>query len=409
MKPLKVAIGFATGRKGFQDVLKSYVCHLKESELLRRQDIELHLFVAYDLGYNHTTVEDYTQLEPSVANAFETCTFLGKDDILHMARALCDKGVIEKEEVPICFGNGYAAQRNAVLYSAMTQKMDQLLFLDDDEYPLAVTESKNYLLWSGQHVLESHIEYLRNADMTNGYHCGYISPIPYLEFDHILSEQDFRAFILALSNDVLNWDSIKAIMQAGGITYADKTILMEQQAAAAEEVHGAKFITGGNLGINLTVPERVQVFYNPPGARGEDTFLSTSLTDVNVKYIPTYTFHDGFGQYGRLLDGVLPNKLQPIDASSEEVVTRFYRACVGWVRYKPLYTYLTQRAVFDEVMQDMQAQLTAVVPKICSYFNRREFADVLREFEAYRMKVHLHEKEFASCKRIWEKIKTSLR
>ena len=101
-------------------------------------------------------------------------------------------------------------------YSAMTQKMDQLLFLDDDEYPLAVTESKNYLLWSGQHVLESHIEYLRNADMTNGYHCGYISPIPYLEFDHILSEQDFRAFILALSNDVLNWDSIKAIMQAGG-------------------------------------------------------------------------------------------------------------------------------------------------------------------------------------------------
>lgn len=228
--------------------------------------------------------------------------------------------------------------------------------------------------------------------MTNGYHCGYISPIPYLEFDHILSEQDFRAFILALSNDVLNWDSIKAIMQAGGITYADKTILMEQQAAAAEEVHGAKFITGGNLGINLTVPERVQVFYNPQGARGEDTFLSTSLTDVNVKYIPTYTFHDGFGQYGRLLDGVLPNKLQPIDASSEEVVTRFYRACVGWVRYKPLYTYLTQRAAFDEVMQNMQAQLTAVVPKICSYFNRREFADVLREFEAYRMKVHLHEK-----------------
>ena len=27
--------------------------------------------------------------------------------------------------------------------------------------------------------------------MTNGYHCGYISPIPYLEFDHILSEEDF--------------------------------------------------------------------------------------------------------------------------------------------------------------------------------------------------------------------------
>ena len=408
MKPLKVAIGFATGRKGFQDVLKSYVYHLKESELLSRQNIELHLFVAYDLAYNHTTVEDYTQLDPSVAGAFASCTFLGKEDIWQTAQTLCEQGVIEKDEAPLCFGNGYAAQRNAVLYSAMAQKMDQLLFLDDDEYPLAVTESKNYLLWSGQHVLESHIEYLRNADMTNGYHCGYISPIPYLEFDHILSEQDFKAFILALSNDVLNWDSIKSIMQAGGITYADKTILMEQQAWAAEEVHGAKFITGGNLGINLSVPERVQVFYNPPGARGEDTFLSTSLKDVNVKYIPTYTFHDGFGQYGRLLDGVLPNKLQPIEAGSEQVITRFYKACVGWVRYKPLYTYLTQRQAFDEVMEDMQAQLTNAVPKICSFFNRREFEDVLREFQASRAKVQIHQQEFSRCKHIWEKIKASL-
>ena len=70
-----------------------------------------------------------------------------------------------------------------------------------------------------------------------------------------------------------------------------------------------------------------------------------------------------------------------------------YKRQVGWVRYKPLYTYLTQPTAFDEVMQDMQAQLTAVVPKICSYFNRREFADVLREFEAYRMKVDVYKRQ----------------
>ncbi|KAA3379385.1 hypothetical protein F1912_13620, partial [Akkermansia muciniphila] len=69
---------------------------------------------------------------------------------------------------------------------------------------MAVTQSGDYLLWSGQHVLESHIKYLQSADITNGYHCGYISPIPYMEFHNIVSEGDFRTFIEALSNDILN-------------------------------------------------------------------------------------------------------------------------------------------------------------------------------------------------------------
>lgn len=408
MRPLDVAIGFATGRKGFQDVLKSYVYHLKESRLLERQNVRLHLFVAYDLAYDQTTVEDYTEMDPGVACAFATRTFISKHDIETMALSLSQKGVITSEEVPLCFGNGYAAQRNAVLYSALCQHMDRLIFLDDDEYPLAVTESKNYLLWSGQHVLESHIEALKSADMTNGYHCGYIAPIPYMEFDHIVSEQDFKTFILALSNDVLNWDTAKAVMQAGGITYADKGVLMEQKARAADEKNGVKFITGGNLGINLSVPERVHAFYNPPGARGEDTFLSTCLQDVNVKYIPAYTFHDGFGQYSRLLDGVLPNRLKPIEAGSDEVSTRFYKACVGWVRYKPLYVYLTQPDAFESIMQTMQTQLEEVVPKICSYFNRREFADILTEFARYRADVRMHEQQFTACKCIWEKLKAAL-
>ena len=156
-----------------------------------------------------------------------------------------------------------------------------------------------------------------------GYHCGYITPIPHIEFDHILSEEDFKTFIEAMSNDVLNWETAKETMRSGGITYADKTILIEQKTSLAEEVNGAKFITGGNLGINLTFPERLFPFYNPPGARGEDTFLSTCLKDVNVKHIPSYTFHDGFAYYRHLLKGVLPNVLKPIDFGSEEVINRF--------------------------------------------------------------------------------------
>ena len=39
------------------------------------------------------------------------------------------------------------------------------------------------------------------------------------------------------------------------------------------QINKAKFISGANLCINLTDAKRVFPFYNPPGARGEDTFL----------------------------------------------------------------------------------------------------------------------------------------
>ena len=45
-------------------------------------------------------------------------------------------------------------------------------------------------------------------------------------------------------------------MLDGGITYADKQVLIEQMPSSVEEIHGAKFITGGNLGLNLRNPER---------------------------------------------------------------------------------------------------------------------------------------------------------
>jgi hypothetical protein len=61
-------------------------------------------------------------------------------------------------------------------------------------------------LWSGQHVLLSHLLEIPNADYTNGYHCGYISPIPQLNFTDRFTEVDFRMFIEAISNDIINWD-----------------------------------------------------------------------------------------------------------------------------------------------------------------------------------------------------------
>lgn len=406
---INVGLGFATGRKGFQNVLLSYMYHLQETKMLEKPNIDIHLFVAYDLDFSDATIEDFTELDPYLSEQFSSVHFIGEEDIRQTVEELVKAGVIEPEESALCFGNGYAAKRNIIVYEAMRQQIDYLLFLDDDEYPMAVTRSKESALWSGQHAIEAHVRYLKFSDVTNGYHCGYISPIPYIEFDNIVSEDDFRLFIEAISNDVINWEDIKTLMDNGGITYADKEVLIQQNASLVEEVQGAKFITGGNLGLNLTRPEKLYPFYNPPGARGEDTFLSTCLQDVTVKRIPVYTFHDGFAFYETLLHGVLPTRLKQINTfGSYSVIERFYRACIGWIRYKPLYTYITRRSEYREIIDDIKRKLSITVPKICSYFNVEDFANIETELNKYDSHVVEHFQQFEDTKRIWEKVKSSI-
>lgn len=53
-KFMKVGIGFATGRKSFQKVLRSYIHNWRESGLVDNIDVELNIIVAYDLIYNKT-------------------------------------------------------------------------------------------------------------------------------------------------------------------------------------------------------------------------------------------------------------------------------------------------------------------------------------------------------------------
>jgi hypothetical protein len=330
-------------------------------------NILLNIFVAYDLEYNKTKRIDYTNIHPELKGQIDSSTFIGRNSVKEEIKYLTEENVITAKEAGMIFGRGYASQRNAVLYSAIKSGMDYLIFLDDDEYPVAVTNTKKSAIWGGQQVLSEHITHLKDADITHGHHCGYISPIPYVEYNEIMNEQDYKLFIEAISNDILNWENIKAVMKNGGVTYADTMILTSRKAYEVEQIKGAKFISGSNLGINLTKPEKVLSFYNPSGARGEDTFLSTSLSEMKVLKVPCYTFHDGFSTYHHLLEGVLPIKLKFIEADDEKIISRFYKACIGWIRYKPLLLYITQRENYEEKINNMRNNLSYVLPKICEY------------------------------------------
>jgi len=403
-KKIQVGIGFATGRKNFKRVLNTYIYNWKESGLVETEKVMLNLFIAYDLKYNKTKSADYTSIGNKLTDMVDDLHFLDSEYITNEINQLIGDNVINETEAALFFSSGYAAMRNIILYSAVKNKTDYLLFLDDDEYPLVVTKSQNTTIWSGQHVLSTHLLTIKNADITSGYHCGYVSPIPNIEFNEVLTENDFRMFIEAISNDIINWDNIKSIMNNDGITYADTKILVSNTPTEVLEEMNTKFISGANLCINLTNPQRTKPFYNPPGARGEDTFLSTCLKERKIMRIPCYTFHDGFSTYNHLLSGVLPTKLKQIKADSKQIINRFYRACIGWTRYKPLFLYITQRDGYEEKIKKMRENLSITLPKLCTYFDSKDFMKIAKELDLYHSNVQNHYNQFISNQNTWVKI-----
>ncbi|MPM62299.1 hypothetical protein SDC9_109165 [bioreactor metagenome] len=193
-------------------------------------------------------------------------------------------------------------------------------------------------------------------------------------------------------------------MNDGGVTYADTKILISDEPYEVIEVNHAKFISGSNLCLNLTDPQRTFPFYNPPGARGEDTFLSTLLSDRQVLKVPCYTFHDGFSTYNCLMDGVLPIRLKFIKADNEQVVQRFFKACIGWIRYKPLLLYLTDRDNYEKRLAIIEQQLSLTVPMLADYFAYPGFYQIINDFHKYQRNVKKHDQDFKRTQEIWQRV-----
>lgn len=407
LKLINIAIGFVTGRLLFQNVLKTYINNWVEHGLLNNPNIRIHVLVSYDLRYKNTNTNDYKNIPPELKKLVHSIHLYGVNEINNEIKQLAETdNTIDEKDCHLLFGEGYAKKRNIVTYFAIKLKMDKLLFIDDDEYPLATYKNKQGdLLWMGQSILSTHLTYNDSADITHGLHCGYISPIPYLEFNDLLSENDFKLFIEALSNDIITWDKMKQIIiEQKGVTYADENVLSNLQSYEVKETNGMKFISGANLCFNLKNYKNFPPFYNPPGARGEDTFMSTALAGLKVLKVPCYTFHDGFSMYNNLLNGVLPVELKPIENTSHEILMRFVNATIGWVRYKPLLVYITDKENYESLMKTMEENLKFAIPKLCAYFKTNEFNKIIIEFEKYRKNVKKHFIDFENTKITWTRL-----
>jgi hypothetical protein len=136
--------------------------------------------------------------------------------------------------------------------------------------------------------------------------------------------------------------------------------------------------------------------------------MSTTLTDYKVVKVPCYTFHDAFLEYKNILNGVLPIELRGVDAHSREVRLRFIRAAIGWIRYKPLLTLITQPENYDSIIETIRTKLDSSIPKLCRYFDTPEFEQVIEEFKKYHRNVRRHHRSFEATRHAWMKITRAL-
>lgn len=412
-KKMTVGVGFATGRKNFIDVLKYNFKNWKENGLINNPNINLNVFIAYDLTYNNIDEKEFLNVPKEIKRGLNSITFIGENEVKEILKYSKNKLNISNKDSKLIFGtHGYGKLRNSILYYALKNNMDYLLFLDDDEYPVVPVKKENgEIEWIKQSNLLTHLKYIKDCSITQGYHCGYISPIPYFEIGKEIKEDVFRDFIKAIkSNDVIDWDKMKSLnLKDKGITYGELDVINNKKVTEITFIKGGKWIAGSNLCLNLKRLKKVYPFYNPQDARGEDSFLGTCLKEEKTLKIPTYSFHDGFLTCMSILDNKFPDKLYKIDSKDEVVKQRFLKACLGWVRHKPLLLYITSRKSYKKEINEVYQKLDNSIVDICSMLKTEDFHKVKEELNIYNKQVRNHYNEFMNVKKVWSKIANNLK
>lgn len=405
-KQINIGIGFVTGRPNVCRIINSYYKEAIEQLKEDGRNLKLTFFILYDLGYQYTKRTDFYSIIPDVYKENIEIKYITPEDIEEEKKILISRYELSKEESNLFLGHGHAKGRNTVLYYALKNKMDYLLFWDDDEYPVACIKGENgEITWKKQNNITMHLKYIERADVSIGYHCGYISPIPYIDSEEI-DEEILKDYIEGLSNELVHWDSIKEKFEKNnGVTFADPKIANGEGVYEIKGENTKKWVAGSTLCLNLRHIEKIPAFYNPPEARGEDTFFSTLLDESKVMKVPVYHFHDGFLKYTNIARRKYPKVLRKIKSSEEQIEERFFKASRGWIRYKPLFEYITNRENYTERMTETHEQLEEGIPEVNKLFEHSDFNVLLKDLEEYDKNVKKHYNEYVKTNEIWNKLK----
>jgi hypothetical protein len=264
-----------------------------------------------------------------------------------IAQTIVHHGLLDEEFLNQSFvQRGYAAARNAALFQALLDGNDFAINIDDDVVPVAnFRDHDGTLGWLRINFFHIHLKALsEGADVTRGPYLGYPSPVVDLAAILPFHYRKRLGIALSLGCEILHPDILTCRSHLRYATTHD--LHCSSHYFSDECMRKTTIVYGGNLGINLhSVREgKLPLFFNPPGARGEDSFFGRCLdAKVRVSSIPAYVFHDPFGLNPELLGGRTPLALLPIVPATNKNLKRFAEALTGWIKYAPLWIY-TQHA-----------------------------------------------------------------
>jgi hypothetical protein len=228
----------------------------------------------------------------------------------------------------------YGAYRNAVLFEAILQGVDYLLFFDSDVRPsVLINLEHGQPQWQEIDYVGIHLAHLMKPEVlaTTSEYSGYYI-IPPMAFDG-LSEL-LIGLGKELSIDYVSLCDIHGCLNLGSL-------------APGPPVPTDKLL-GGNLGLSLHQPWNLAPFFSTVyefdnqciKGRGEDTLLGQALVLNERKMVDVdlRIFHDTFDDF----------PTNP-DITRKDVQTRFYSACLGWIGRNPFLTWFLSTMRGNEV------------------------------------------------------------
>ena len=408
-EPIRFGIGVLAGRPNVCKIINRYYQDIIEQGEKYGKEIKFTIFILYDLNYQGTKRIDFYNIKSEVYKKIEI-KYITPEDIEEEKKILVSRYDFNKKDIDLILGHGYAKARNSIMYFALKRKIDYLFFWDDDEYLVAnISDENNQIEWVKQDDILQHLKNIKNADVTVGYRCGNISPVPKIEYNNIITEQDFKHYIDGISNEAVTWDKLKnEERQEGGISFANRKIVFEGKAHELKDVGINNWLWASGICFNLKRLENIPAFYNPPFARGEDTFLSTLLKNAKVVQVPTYHFHDGFLKYSSILENKFPKKFNKIKLD-ESVEERFLRTSIGWIKYKPLLIYITDRKNYSKIIKQTREDLEKGITAVNKLFDTESFNVLLDELNNYDHNVRKHYNEYIKINEVWNKLKSQMK
>jgi hypothetical protein len=257
----------------------------------------------------------------------------------------------------------YGVYRNAVLIKALLRGMDYLLFFDDDTHPRILTEIDGEqpdfyeIDFIGEHL--THLSQ-RDTTATTCDYSGY-SIVPPMLFDGI------EEFLTGLGKEAV----IDYVLncQDHGCLNLGSTFRKQPEPTSK--------LLGGNLGLSLDLPWRLQPFYSTIYqfeerwilGRGEDTLLGQAISGADgiALDIQLPVFHDTYGDFP-----VTP------ETSQQTVKDRFYNACLGWIGRNPFLLWHQEHVGFTGLKHEQEIarqreNLQFGAPQAASHFDDPRF------------------------------------